>query len=77
MFEKVNGQSEERFSYMPPKEDIRFKRPPATDFSKWKPIYIDEFLNRAIQGTNDLNAFNQVYHPNYDFGKKSSAPMIP
>jgi hypothetical protein len=77
MHEGLVGASEERFTFMPPKEDMRFRRHAGTDFSKWKPKCIDEFLNRAIAGTNDLNVFNQVYHPKYDFGKKNLASMVP
>lgn len=29
------------------------------------------------KGTNSLNAFNQVYLPNYDYNKKNLVSMIP
>jgi hypothetical protein len=63
MHEGLVGASEERFNYMPKKEDLRFRRPAATDFSKWKPMCLDEYLNQPIVTTKDLNVFNQVYNP--------------
>lgn len=58
MHEGLVGASEERFNYMPRQEDMRFRRPAATDFSKWKPMCLDEYLNQAIVTTKELNAFN-------------------
>lgn len=67
--------SEERFAFLPPstQEDLRFKRALATDFSKAKPICVEEYLVKGNSGITKLNAFNQNYHPKYDQVHRKSA----
>lgn len=69
--------SDERFSYMPAAVTHKFQRSHRQDFSKAKAPCIDEFLMIPSKGTNSLNAFNQIYAPNYDYNRKSIVSMIP
>lgn len=74
---RINSKpaSDERFSYMPPEQDMRFKRSMVSDFSKTKAPCIDEYLLR--KELTSENAFNQVYEPKYDYGKKPVTHHIP
>jgi len=68
---KCPPASDERFSFMPPSTDIKYRRAAVTDFQKTKGQNLEEFLLDKAASTIKQNAFNQVYRPNHEFVKKS------
>jgi hypothetical protein len=50
--------SEERFSYIPPAKDFKFRRALASNFQKSKGQNLDEYLFENVTETIKENAFN-------------------
>jgi hypothetical protein len=55
---KCQPASDERFSFLPPPTEIKFKRPAAVDFQKSKGQNLQEFLLDKAASTINQNAFN-------------------